>query len=136
MPPKGKWKEKQEKEAYPSYLLAFVEEYQHETEAERRERGFVADRLTAAYHSYIYKEGNQFLRTWFRLEEAVAAIFAAVAVRDYNLDARLYLIGESPLLSILRTKEWRELSYLKEADMVAEILRITDEEDLSLRSVK
>lgn len=35
---------------------------------------------------YIYKEGNQFLRTWFRLEEAVAAIFAAVAVRDYNLD--------------------------------------------------
>lgn len=118
---------------YPAYMVDFVQEYLQESPEERAGKGFVADRISARYRKYIEQKGNNFLKVWNRLELSISAIFAAVAVRDFDLDGKIYLIGESELLDLLRSGNWKELSHLKEADMIAEILQISEDRDLVQR---
>ncbi|MDO5035445.1 MAG: DUF2764 family protein [Porphyromonas sp.] len=122
--------------AYPKYMVDYVRHFLQLTPEERQKEGFAADHLADRYFTYLQDEGSHLIKLWSKLERSIAAIFAAIVVRDFDLDAKLYLIGESELLQLLRSGEWKELSYLKDADVVAEILQISEEQDLKKREMK
>lgn len=129
------------KKEYPKYMVDFVEDYLHpevseegeEEHSKRRDLHFPEDLLAEAYYKYVQKKGDAFLRAWSSMEQSIALVFAAVLAQNFNLDSEKYVVGSGELIEILRSGDWRKVSYLKEADTVKEILKLTEEKHLALR---
>lgn len=124
------------KEVYPKYMQDFVSQYLTYEEEGSQPNFFYADLLMMAYAEYVQKEGNSFLRRWFKLEHDIAATFAALTADKYKLERDKYILGDSPLYNLLRAGDWSEISYADEGEMVAVMRKISEEENLAIREQK
>lgn len=121
---------------YPPYIIDFAREYLTDEVSQRPPEYFYEDILANAYYDYVEREGNKFVRTWKALERNIILVLAAITVKRFDLDARKLIIGESELVRLLRSGNWSDVSFLEEGDVVTEITRISEEENLSTREHK
>ncbi len=124
------------KRDYPTYIIDFAREYLTDEVSQRPPEYFYEDILANAYYDYVEREGNKFVRTWKALERNIILVLAAITVKRFDLDARKLIIGESELVRLLRSGNWSDVSFLEEGDVVTEITRISEEENLSTREHK
>ena len=121
---------------YPSYMIDFAREYLRDEVSQRPPEYFYEDILANAYYDYAEEKGNKFVRTWKALEKNIILVLAAITVKRFDLDARKLIIGESELVKLLRSGNWSDVSHLDEGDVITEVSRISEEENLSLREHK
>lgn len=121
---------------YPSYMIEFVEQVLSDRMKEQISSYFYEDILLVEYTKYVQKRGNSFLKGWFALEQDIASILAALTAQKYGLDASTYLPGDKPLYDLLRHGEWREISFMEDAEMVSKIRSISEETHLAIREKK
>ena len=121
---------------FPLYLIDFAREYLSDEASQRPPEYFYEDILSNAYYDHVERKGNSFVRTWKALEKNVILVLAAITVKRFDLDARKLIIGESELVKLLRSGNWSDVSYLEEGEVITEISRISEEENLSTRERK
>lgn len=121
---------------YPEYMVDFVREYLHDRETDRPAEYFYEDILANEYYRYAQKRGNKFVRTWLALERNISLVLAAITAKRFNLDARKIIMGESELVELLRSGQWREISFLEESEVVDRVMKISEEEHLAVREHK
>lgn len=121
---------------YPEYMVGFVREYLHDQEIDRPAEYFYEDILANEYFRYAQKKGDKFIRTWLSLERNASLVLAAITAKRFNLDARKIIIGESELVSLLRSGHWTEISFLEESEVVDAVMKISEEEHLAVREHK
>lgn len=121
---------------YPAYMVSFVREYLLDEASQRPPEYFYEDILANVYYDYVSENGNKFIRTWKALERNIILVLAAITVKRFDLDARKLIIGESELVKMLRAGNWSDVSYLDEGDVITEVTRISEEDNLSLREHK
>ena len=112
----------------PDYLVNFTEEYLSGKWEESPH--FPEDILHGAYMDYAARNANAFLTHWFKVNQYILNILAAVTAKKYDLDTKKYLVGESELVQTLRSGVWSELTILDDADIIADIMKIGEEIDL------
>ena len=128
--------EEVKKSDYPAYMIDFAREYLYDEVSQRPPEYFYEDILVNAYYDYVENKGNSFVRTWKALEKNIILVLAAITVKRFDLDARKLIIGESELVNLLRSGNWSDVSFLDEGDVITEITRISEEDNLSQREHK
>lgn len=121
---------------FPKYMIDFVELFLTDQKKGEVSSYFYEDILLLEYAKHVQKKGDGFLRKWFAFEQDVSSIFAAITAERYGLEVSKYLLGEKPLYNLMRVGDWKEISYLSEADMVKQIRAISEEEHLAIREKK
>lgn len=118
---------------YPSYMIDFMYEYRHDQEIQRPAEHFYEDILSNYYYRYVMDKGDAFIRTWVRFERAIRLVLAAITIKRHDLDARRLIVGDSDLVQLLRSGNWHDITFLEEGEVVQQVLRISEETDLSTR---
>lgn len=121
---------------YPSYLVDFIREYRHDQEIDRPAEHFYEDILDNYYYRYVMEKGDKFVRTWTNFERSIRLVLAAVTIKRHDLDAQKLIVGDSELVRLLRSGNWHDISFLKEGEVVQQVLQISEEEDISLKEHK
>lgn len=121
---------------FPKYMIDFVKLYLTDQKRGEVSSYFYEDVLSLEYAKYVQKKGDTFLKNWFAFEQDIASIFAAITAERYQLDASKYILGDKSLYSLMRSGDWKEISYLEDADMVKRIRTISEEEHLAIREQK
>ncbi len=124
------------KYVYPQYMEEFVVRYLTEQHDGVAQPFFYADLLLMSYAKHVQREGNSFLRRWFKLEQDIAATLTAVTADKFKLDRKLYILGDSPLYKLLQAGDWNEISYIPEGELVGAMRRIAEEDNLAVREQK
>lgn len=120
----------------PAYMTSFVQLFLKEEQNNTSSPYFYEDILESYYYDYLQKKGNDFVRLWSALDRNIRLVVAAITAKRFNLDLRHLIIGESELIHLLRSGNWSELSSLEEAEVITAVMRISEEESLSLRQRK
>lgn len=116
------------KEALPSYLFEFAENYLRG--AYKESDRFAEDILQVAYYNYLQKRANGFLKEWFDLNRDIANILAAQTAKKFDLDIERFILGDAPLADILKMSSWGDLASLDNNDAIQEVLKIAEEPSL------
>lgn len=124
------------KRVYPRYMEEFVTRYLTEQHEGVDQPFFYADLLLMSYAEHVQKEGNEFLRRWFKLEQDIAATLAAVTADKFKLDRSLYILGDRPLYQLLKAGDWSEITYTPEGELVSAMRKIAEEDNLAVREQK
>lgn len=130
---------KQDKKAgknLPSYMVEFITEYL--TSEEKKEEDAIGwdDKLAAYYYAYAMKCGNKFISAWFQLNLTIKNILTAVTCRKYELDPKLYIIGDDSVAENLRASNNKDFNLGDEVEVLSDLLRLAEETDLVAREKK
>lgn len=118
---------------YPKYMIDFVYRYLDDQYRGIERRYFYEDILLIEYAKYVQKHGNSFMKEWFTVEQDITATLAAFTADKYGLDRELYVLGDKNLYQLLRKGDWKEITFTKEAELVATMRQISEEEHLAIR---
>jgi hypothetical protein len=120
----------------PAYLVDFIQLYLNEEEKKETEEISWDDRLAAYYYAYAMKCRNKFVSAWFQLNLTIKNILTAVTCRKYELDPKLYIIGDDSVAENLKASNNRDFNLGDEVDFLPELLRMAEETDLVAREKK
>jgi hypothetical protein len=131
--------------AVPSYFITFLSQYLKETNKDNdydldsdevKSPLSWEDRLSALYFEYAMKCKNAFITQWFELNLNINNILTAITCRKYNLDKKLYIIGDNEVAENIRTSNARDFGLGDEIDYLLDLQRIAEESDLMAREKK
>lgn len=114
-------------EGSPRYMIDFVRGFVSGAYS-GAEVLFVEDKLAELYFDHVLRAASSpFLRDWFEMNLNLNNILASLTAKKYGLDPSKYLIGSNEITEILKSGLWGDIAYLKEGEMISEIVRIGEE---------
>ena len=122
--------------AVPAYIRDFMKEYLEATEKNETSDVPWEDRLSARYYRYAMEVKNDFMVQWFELNLNIGNILTAINCRKYDLDRKLFLVGDNEVAEVLRTSNTRDFGLSDTIDYLPELLRMTEETNLLMREKK
>ena len=122
--------------AVPAYIRDFMKEYLEATEKNETSDVPWEDRLSARYYRYAMEVKNDFMVQWFELNLNIGNILTAINCRKYDLDRKLFLVGDNEMAEVLRTSNTRDFGLSDTIDYLPELLRMTEETNLLMREKK
>ena len=118
----------------PAFMYTFVQEWVDESW--RQKAAFAEDRLWALFYEYAMTAGNGFVRSWYEFNLNMNNIMAAITARKYSLDILKVIVGQNDIAHALRTSGARDWGLSQELDYFEDVVRLTEEDDLSQRERK
>ena len=97
---------------------------------------FAEDRLWGLFYEYAMGCSNGFVRKWYEFNLDVNNILSAIMARKYGLDIQKVIVGSGDTAHALRTSGARDWGLSQELDYFDEVVRLTEETDLSQRERK
>lgn len=118
---------------FPSYLSTFISEYF----AQSAERNLLdEDRLAALYYAYAAKCNNKFVSAWFGFNLTLKNILVALTARKYKMDVTTVVVGDTEVCDALRTSNARDFGLSGEVDILDQLVKISETEELVDREKK
>ena len=118
---------------FPSYLSTFISEYFNAT----AEDDFLhEDRLAALYYEYAMKCKNKFVSSWFAFNLTMNNILVALTARKFKMDIAPLIVGDTEVCEALRTSGARDFGLTGEVDLLDQLVKISETEELVEREKK
>jgi hypothetical protein len=121
-------------EDVPQFMYDFVQEWVDDSW--RDKAAFAEDRLWSLFYEYAMGCSNGFVRKWYEFNLDVNNILSAIMARKYGLDIQKVIVGEGDTAHALRTSGARDWGLSQELDYFDDVVRLTEETDLSQRERK
>lgn len=118
---------------FPSYLSTFISEY-FNTPAE--DDFLHEDRLAALYYAYAMKCKNKFVSSWFEFNLTMNNVLVALTARKFKLDVAPLIVGDTEVSEALRTSGARDFGLAGEVDVLDQLVKISETEELVEREKK
>lgn len=118
---------------FPSYLSTFISEY-FNTPAE--DDFLHEDRLAALYYAYAMKCKNKFVSSWFEFNLTMNNVLVALTARKFKLDVAPLIVGDTEVSEALRTSGARDFGLVGEVDVLEQLVKISETEELVEREKK
>lgn len=118
---------------FPSYLSTFISEY-FNTPAE--DDFLHEDRLAALYYAYAMKCKNKFVSSWFEFNLTMNNVLVALTARKFKLDVAPLIVGDTEVSEALRTSGARDFGLTGEVDVLDQLVKISETEELVEREKK
>lgn len=118
---------------FPSYLSTFISEY-FNTPAE--DDFLHEDRLAALYYAYAMKCKNRFVSSWFEFNLTMNNVLVALTARKFKLDVAPLIVGDTEVSEALRTSGARDFGLAGEVDVLDQLVKISETEELVEREKK
>lgn len=118
---------------FPSYLSTFIFEY-FNTPAE--DDFLHEDRLAALYYAYAMKCKNKFVSSWFEFNLTMNNVLVALTARKFKLDVAPLIVGDTEVSEALRTSGARDFGLTGEVDVLDQLVKISETEELVEREKK
>ena len=115
----------------PQFMYDFVQEWVDDSW--RLKAAFAVDRLWSLFYEYAMASGNGFVLKWYEFNLNMNNIMAAITARKYNLDIQKVIVGQGDVANALRTSGARDWGLSQELDYFDDVVRLTEEDDLSQR---
>ena len=118
---------------FPSYLSTFISEY-FNTPAE--DDFLHEDRLAALYYAYAMKCRNKFVSSWFAFNLTMNNVLVALTARKFKMDIAPLIVGDMEVCEALRTSGARDFGLTGEGDVLDQLVKISETEELVEREKK
>ena len=118
---------------FPSYLSTFISEY-FNTPAE--DDFLHEDRLAALYYAYAMKCRNKFVSSWFAFNLTMNNVLVALTARKFKMDIAPLIVGDTEVCEALRTSGARDIGLTGEVDILDQLVKISETEELVEREKK
>ena len=118
---------------FPSYLSTFISEY-FNTPAE--DDFLHEDRLAALYYAYAMKCRNKFVSSWFAFNLTMNNVLVALTARKFKMDIAPLIVGDTEVCEALRTSGARDFGLTGEVDLLDQLVKISETEELVEREKK
>ena len=118
---------------FPSYLSAFISEYFN---LPAEEDFLHEDRLAALYYAYAMKCRNKFVSAWFGFNLTMNNILVALTARKFKMDIAPLIVGDTEVCEALRTSSARDFGLTGEVEMLEQLVKISETEELVEREKK
>ena len=118
----------------PAFIYTFVQEWVDESW--RQKAAFAEDRLWSLFYEYAMSASNGFVRKWYEFNLDLNNIISAITARKYNLDIQKVIVGSNDTAHALRTSGARDWGLSQELECFEDVVRLTEEGDLSQRERK
>ena len=118
----------------PAFIYTFVQEWVDESW--RQKAAFAEDRLWSLFYEYAMSASNGFVRKWYEFNLDLNNIISAITARKYNLDIQKVIVGSNDTAHALRTSGARDWGLSQELECFDDVVRLTEEGDLSQRERK
>lgn len=119
--------------AFPSYLSAFISEYFN---MPAEDHFLHEDRLAALYYAYAMKCKNKFISAWFGFNLTIKNVLVALTARKFKMDVSSLIVGDAEVCEALRTSNARDFGLTGEVEMLEQLVKISETEELVEREKK
>ena len=116
------------------YFQPFIASYFQEKN--NAQQPLPEDELSALYYAYAIANSNSFVREWYAFNLNLNNLLIASAARKFNFDASRFIVGDNEVAKQLRTSSARDWGLNGVIDYVDEVMRLSDESDLTERERK
>lgn len=118
---------------FPSYLSTFISEFFNQP----IEAGFLyEDRLATLYYAYAMECKNQFVSTWFNFNLTINNVLVALTARKFKMEVASLIVGDTEVCEALRTSGARDFGLSGEVEMLEQLVKISETEELVEREKK
>lgn len=118
---------------FPSYLFTFISEY---FSIPAEDSLLQEDRMAALYYAYAMKCKNKFISAWFGFNLTINNVLVALTARKFKMDAALLIVGDAEVCEALRTSNARDFGLTGEVEMLEQLVKISETEELVERETK
>lgn len=118
---------------FPSYLSMFIAEY---FSASAEDDFLYDDRLASLYYAYAMKCKNKFVASWFEFNLTMNNVLVALTARKFKLDVAPLIVGDTEVSEALRTSGARDFGLAGEVDILDQLVKISETEELVEREKK
>lgn len=93
----------------------------------------VEDRLAQLYYAAAARSRNQFLQSWYRLNQTLRNVLVIYTCRKLGWDASAYIVGDTEIEEKLRTSKAKDFELNDEVPYINNIIQIAEEGDIARR---
>lgn len=115
----------------PEYMYRFVSEYLHDEW--QAFTTFPEDRLSSLFYENAKSVRNEFVCDWFRFNQDLNNILAAMTARRHSLQLQGLIVGDGEVAEALRTSGAKDWGLAQSVGFFERLARIQEETDLSVR---
>lgn len=118
----------------PAYLIDFIEAYFNEEPINANKSWEL--QLTELYYKHVTQNENEFANKFFQFESDALNLGTAIQCRKNNVEVPIHLIGNSEVTNKLAKSTTRDFGLSDEIEMLDQLLKVYDEDNLLEREKK
>lgn len=112
---------------YPSFLPQFLMNSYY---VRKDEPGYFAeDALMMAFYEYAFKNKNEFVVKWWKMNFNITNILTALIARKNGWNVADYILGDNEITEMMRMNKSKDFDLGREYDYVPELMKIAEIED-------